>query len=284
MINGGIVGGYYGKDGGAPSGGISQAALNTAINTLKTALEAEIAKKADDAGNATDAEVTSAISTLETTLQAKIDEKSDESSVVTRLRAKANTATVTALGRTLRTERAGVLLNETAQQTVANLNTARTDAQVIDDIGFSTLPIFRGELDDYDRFLMEISELGSDGRTIIDSTSVAFTFAVWDSLKEVPVPSSSSFVAAHTNDNRALRWAWHDNPPAEVTIRAGSGQANRIRTAVEQLSDNIRSSSRVLYVGKSVADTEASVAQRMLIAVTGIKNNFRCRVYGYQGA
>ena len=254
MINGGIVGGYYGKGGGATGDGISQAALNTAIEDLKTAL------------------------------QAKIDEKSDESSVVTRLRAKANTATVTTLGRTLRTERAGVLLNETAQQTVANLNTARTDAQVIDDIGFSTLPIYRDALDDYDRFLMEVSELGSDGSTIIDSTSVAFTFAVWDSLKEVPVPASDSFVAAHTDDNRALRWAWHNNPPAEVTIQGGSGQVNRVRTAVEQLSNNIRSSSRVLYVGKSVADTTASVAQRMLIAVTGIKNNFRCRVYGYQGA
>ena len=280
MINGGIIGGYYGKGGGATGGGISQAALNTAINTLKTALEAEIAKKADDAGTATDAEVASAISDL----QSQLDAKADETSVVSRLRAKANTATVTALGRTLRSERAGVLLNETAQQTVANLNTARTDTQVIDDIGFSVLPIFRDELDDYDRFLMEVSELGSDGSTIIDSTSVAFTFAVWDSLKEVSVPSSSSFVAAHTNDNRALRWAWHDNPAAEVTIRAGSGQANRIRTAVEQLSDNIRSGSRVLYIGKSVADTEASVVQRMLIAITGIKNNFRCRVYGYRGA
>ena len=280
MINGGIIGGYYGKGGGATGGGISQAALNTAINTLKTALEAEIAKKADDAGTATDAEVASAISDL----QSQLDAKADETSVVSRLRAKANTATVTALGRTLRAERAGVLLNETAQQTVANLNTARTDTQVIDDIGFSVLPIFRDELDDYDRFLMEVSELGSDGSTIIDSTSVAFTFAVWDSLKEVSVPSGSSFVAAHTNDNRALRWAWHDNPPAEVTIRAGSGQANRIRTAVEQLSDNIRSGSRVLYIGKSVADTEASVVQRMLIAITGIKNNFRCRVYGYRGA
>ena len=280
MINGGIIGGYYGKGGGATGGGISQAALNTAINTLKTALEAEIAKKADDADTATDAEVASAISDL----QSQLDAKADETSVVSRLRAKANTATVTALGRTLRTERAGVLLNETAQQTVANLNTARTDTQVIDDIGFSVLPIFRDELDDYDRFLMEVSELGSDGSTIIDSTSVAFTFAVWDSLKEVSVPSGSAFVAAHTNDNRALRWAWHDNPPAEVTIRAGSGQANRIRTAVEQLSDNIRSGSRVLYIGKSVADTEASVVQRMLIAITGIKNNFRCRVYGYRGA
>ena len=286
MINGGIVGGYYGKDGGGTGGGISQAALNTAINNLKTALEAEIAKKADDAGNATDAEVTSAISTLETALQAKIDEKSDESSVVTRLRAKANTATVTALGKTLRTERAGVLLNETAQQTVANLNSARTDAQVIDDIGFSTLPIFRGELDDYDRFLMEVSELGSDGSTIIDSTSVAFTFAVWDSLKEVPVPAGDSFVAAHTDDNRALRWAWHNNPPAAVDITLPVNRNQRdvaVERAVETLSANIRSSSRVLYVGKSVADTTASVAQRMLIAVTGIKNNFRCRVYGYRG-
>lgn len=254
MINGGIVGGYYGKGGGATGDGISQAALNTAIEDLKTAL------------------------------QAKIDEKSDESSVVTRLQAKANAATVTALGKTLRTERAGVLLNETAQQTVANLNSARTDAQVIDDIGFSTLPIYRDVLDDYDSFLMEVSELGSDGSTIIDSTSVAFTFAVWDSLKEVPVPAGDSFVAAHTDDNRALRWAWHNNPPAEVTIRGGAGQTNRIREAVEQLSNNIRSSSRVLYVGKSVADMDANVAQRILIAITGIKNNFRCRVYGYRGA
>ena len=220
----GFLNGYYGNDGaatGVGAGGISQAALNTAIENLKT---------------------------------------------------------------TLRAERAGVLLNETAQQTVQNLNTGRTDAQVIDDIGFSVLPIFRNELDDYDRFLMEVSELGSDGSTIIDSTSVAFTFAVWDSLKEVAVPSGSSFVAAHTNDNRALRWAWHDNPPAEVSIQGGSGQASRIRTAVERLSDNIRSSSRVLYIGKSVADTTASVAQRMLIAITGNKNNFRCRVYGYRGA
>ena len=255
MIHGGIVGGYYGSDnGGGTSGGITRAALNTAINNLRTAL------------------------------QAAIDAKADEDAVVSRLQAKANAATVTALGRTLRAERAGVLLNETAEQTVQNLNTARTDAQVIDDIGFSTLSIFRDELDDYDRFLMEVSELGSDRSTIIDSTSVAFTFAVWDSLKEVSVPSGSSFVAAHTDDNRALRWAWHNNPPADVTIRGGSGQTNRIRTAVEQLSDNIRSSSRVLYVGKSVADTTASVAQRMLLAVTGIKNNFRCRVYGYRSA
>ena len=164
MINGGIIGGYYGKGGGATGGGISQAALNTAINTLKTALEAEIAKKADDAGTATDAEVASAISDL----QSQLDAKADETSVVSRLRAKANTATVTALGRTLRSERAGVLLNETAQQTVANLNTARTDTQVIDDIGFSVLPIFRDELDDYDRFLMEVSELAvMEARSLI---------------------------------------------------------------------------------------------------------------------
>lgn len=255
MIQGGIVGGYYGSGSGdGAGGGITQAALNRALNTLRSAL------------------------------QTAIDAKADETSVVSRLQVKANATTVTALGRTLRAERAGVLLNETAQQTVQNLNTTRTDTQVIDDIGFSVLPIFRDELDDYDRFLMEVSELGSDGSTVIDSTSIAFTFAVWDSLKEVSIPSGSSFVAAHTNDNRALRWAWHDNPPAEVTIRSGSGQANRIRTAVEQLSDNIRSSSRVLYVGKSVADTTANVAQRMLIAITGIKNNFRCRVYGYRGA
>lgn len=255
MIHGGIVGGYYGNGSGdAIGGGITQATLNRALNTLRSAL------------------------------QTAIDAKADETAVVSRLQVKANTATVTALGKTLRAERAGVLLNETAQQTVQNLNSARTDAQVIDDIGFSTLPIYRDALDDYDRFLMEVSELGSDGSTIIDSTSVAFTFAVWDSLKEVTVPAGDSFVAAHTDDNRALRWAWHNNPPTDVTIRGGSGQANRIRTAVERLSDNIRSGSRVLYVGKSVADTEASVAQRILIAITGIKNNFRCRVYGYRGA
>jgi hypothetical protein len=221
MINGGIVGGYYGiGDGGATSGGITQAALNRALNTL-------------------------------------------------------------------RAERAGVLLNnQTAQQTVANLNAARTDAQVIDDIGFSVLSIFRDTLDDYDRFLMEVSEVGSDGSTVIDSTSVAFTFAVWDSLKEVPVPSSSEFVAAHTDDNRALRWAWHDTPPAAVNIRLPAGRNARdvaVEQAVETLSANIRRSARVLYLGKSVADTTASVAQRMLIGVTGIKTNFRCRVYGYRG-
>lgn len=182
----------------------------------------------------------------------------------------------------LRNERAGVSLIADAQQLVTNLNAARTDAQVLDDISFSGVPLFAGDMDDYDHFILEISELGSDATTVIDSTSVTFTYTAWNALKGVPRPQTSSYQSAHTDDGRALRWAWHNNPPADVDIqltnnRRSSDQA--IERAIENLSDNIRAASRVLFVGKS-SETNA----RMLLAVTGIKNNFRCRVYGYKGA
>lgn len=218
MINGGIVGGYYGVGGSNSGDGISQQTLNEAINDLRTLL---------------------------------------------------------------RNERAGVSLIADAQQLVTNLNSGRTDAQVLDDISFSGVPLFAGDMDDYDHFILEISELGSDASTVIDSTSVTFTYTAWNALKGVPRPQTNSYQSAHTDDGRALRWSWHNNPPAEVSVTLPNNarqRDNNLMKAIEGLSDNIRAASRVLFVGKS-DETNA----RMLIAVTGIKNNFRCRVYGYKG-
>ena len=183
----------------------------------------------------------------------------------------------------LRNERAGVSLIADAQQLVTNLNSGRTDAQVLDDISFSGVPLFANDMADYDHFILEISELSSDASTVIDSTSATFTYTAWNALKGVPRPQTNRYQSAHTDDGRALRWAWHNNPPTEVSVNLPNNNARQRDTnlmrAVEGLSDNIRAASRVLFVGKS---NEANA--RMLLAVTGIKNNFRCRVYGYKGA
>ena len=182
----------------------------------------------------------------------------------------------------LRNERAGVSLIADAQQLVTNINATRTDAHVLDDISFSGVPLFAGDMDDYDHFILEISELNSDATTA-DSTSVQFTYTAWNALKGVPRPQGNNYQSAHTDDGRALRWAWHNNPPAEVSITFPNNnnrqRDNALMQAIENLSDNIRAASRVLFVGKS---SESNA--RMLVAVTGIKNNFRCRVYGYKGA
>ena len=180
----------------------------------------------------------------------------------------------------LRNERAGVSLIADAQQLVTNLNSGRTDAQVLDDISFSGVPLFAGDMDDYDHFILEISELGSDASTVIDSTSVTFTYAAWNALKGVPRPQTSSYQSAHTDDGRALRWAWHNNPPAQVSVNFNGLNArqrdNLLDTTIEALSRNIRMASRVLFIGKTSESTP-----RLLVAVTGIKTNFRVRVYGY---
>ena len=217
MINGGIVGGYYGVGGSSSGGGISQQTLNKAINDLRTLL---------------------------------------------------------------RNERAGVSLIADAQQLVTNLNAARTDAQVLDDISFSGVPLFASDMDDYDHFILEISELNSDATTVIDSTSVPFTYTAWKALKGVPRPQTSSYQSAHTDDGRALRWAWHNNPPAQVSVGFNGLNArqrdNLLDTTIEALSSNIRMASRVLFIGKTSESTP-----RLLVAVTGLKTNFRVRVYGY---
>lgn len=181
----------------------------------------------------------------------------------------------------LRNERAGVSLIADTQQLVTNINATRTDAQVLDDISFSGVPLFAGDMDDYDHFILEISELNSDATTA-DSTSVQFTYTAWNALKGVPRPQGNNYQSAHTDDGRALRWAWQNNPPAEVSVNLPNNARQRdknLMQAIENLSDNIRAASRVLFVGKS---SESNA--RMLVAVTGIKNNFRCRVYGYKGA
>ena len=59
--------------GGEGGGGVSTAALNTAINNLRTALQASIDAKQDASTAATDEELATAVGTLRSTLQANID-------------------------------------------------------------------------------------------------------------------------------------------------------------------------------------------------------------------
>ena len=122
---------------------------------------------------------------------------------------------------------------------------------------------------------------------VIDTTCIVFRYDMWTGLKGVKSPQAADFTAASTNDNRALRYSWHNNPPPLVNISlSGNAQARdrQIESALETLSQNIRTASRVLYIGRATIriDGTTNPDPRMLIAVTGVKNNFRVRVYGYR--
>lgn len=184
---------------------------------------------------------------------------------------------------TLRDEREGVLINSGSDnQVVQNLNAGRTDDQAIDDISFSVAGVTRTDMMPYDNFLVTISEGTS---TIADSAVFAFSFEDWDELKEVPVPSQSSLVDAYINDNRALRWAWHSETPS-VTIATSFRNAKTTVPALQEdvvdLYNAIRQSVRVVYIGKSVAVAENP--QKMLVAVSGYKQNFTIKVRGLRGS
>ena len=176
---------------------------------------------------------------------------------------------------------------EIVNQTIQNVNLGRTDDEAIDDISFSGIAAARtSTLSQYEFFIVEIAEYAENSNTeIIDTTSVVFRYDTWLSLKGIKHPQQGDFQPAHTDDNRALRFAWGNNPPPKITIAGGSGQANRIREAVERLSEQIRASSRILFIGRSTIQTDNNPDPdpRMLIAVTGIKQNFHCRVFGYKG-
>ena len=236
--------------GGEGGGDVTTAALNTAIDNLRTALESKIEAKQDADTAATDTELADAVSALRTALQTSIDEVDDKFS--------------------------GESLLVDSQQIIQNYNSdgakSRRSANDLTDIPwFSDVPAFAygiggnershgsQALADYVRFDMHISEFETydaiqANRIIRDSLTISFRYEDWFELLGVPRvvnQTTGTGSVASSDDGRALRYTWEDRPPGQVSIRGGSGQADRVRQAVIKLSRDLRATSRILYIGKS---------------------------------